>query len=304
MTDVLQAAEDIKAARTTLVADAAKAHDVILGPATGDDSTVDLGGDAGEVKTLARVMADAAGRVGLQYQFSTATNTTITPGAGKIAFNNANLALATEMAISALDVNALSFASWIASWDQSTTLLNRGQIVIQTLRGDALALVHIVDDTITGSGFYRLKIEYDGGGGSFGNLAEIAALFIKSGDRGGTFLVPAIFDGGKPLSGEIIWRQPVPKPCTFLAGLTESEGTLIGLPTADATFSLRWAAKATPLDTIEFGTATFPAGSRVPVFASGSDQVFARGDILEIAAPDPLDETLSAPSLTLVGHTL
>ncbi|MBI1201501.1 MAG: hypothetical protein GC182_03215 [Rhodopseudomonas sp.] len=300
--DVTTAVTQIGASRDQIVADAAILLGLVEGPAAGAASTVDAGGSAGILKTLARVLAEAAGRVGLQYGFSSETDTTADPGAGTVAFNNAALASVTEIAISAVDANALNLSGYIETWDQSTNLLVRGHLVIQTLDSAAIAVLHVNAAMIDGAGFYRLSVVHDGSAGAFADAADISVQFVRAGDKGGQYLAIPIFDPGKPISGEVLWSSAMPKPCIFLAGMTESYGLCKATPAADAVFGLWHAPAADPTDLTLFATATFLAGARIPTYTLGADEEFAEHDVFEVTAPNPLDATLSGASLTAVAH--
>jgi hypothetical protein len=51
----------------------------------------------------------------------------------------------------------------------------------------------------------------------------------------------------------------------------------------------------------EFATITIAAAGTTATFTNAADAVFAAGDVLELFAPTPRDDTLSGIAITLVG---
>lgn len=108
-------------------------------------------------------------------------------------------------------------------------------------------------------------------------------------DVGGTF-------SGQPEAGQIILRYPMPRPVTFPAGLTLSQGVL-GTAASDGTqavFSLK-------KDGAQFGTMTFNTGETTAAFAAASATSFAAGNVLTVVSPDPADSTLEDVGFSVVA---
>lgn len=302
--DILTAADDVKAARDTLVADTAKASATIRGPATGAESTVDLGGSTGSVKTLARTLLEAAGRVGLQYRFSTATNTTADPGAGKVTGNNASLALVTELAVSALDVNGLNHAARIVAYGDSTTLLNRARVFGAKLDASAAFEFRLVGAPILdGDGaFVRLPVAVKGTPSAFANLDDLALLFVPTGDRGGNnWVLSGWFPGdAPPAGGEALLRHEMEADVLFAAGYVGCRITSKTPVEEDAVYQIVRKDDIDDAVGTVIGTATIAEGEKVAAF-SGSEVTVEEGRFLEVRAPDPPVAGVSDLNIRMVG---
>lgn len=250
-------------------------------------------------------LSDAPARVGVQYQFSTDTDTTADPGSGYVSFNIASPSPegVTEIAVSDYDKFSLDWSGLWAGADDSTTLAWRSTLLIRQQDGDFNAAFRVNGANIDEVGWTRLQVEWVSGSGAFTQDAYLGLILTQTGDEGGTKFAASVFDPSSPVSGEVMWGAPVPTATTFLADLIESFGTCSGLATADAVFSIRKAAAGTdPASAAEFATATFAAGVREPTFACTADTDFAAGDVLVVVAPDPKDATLTRPAFTVVGH--
>ena len=99
---------------------------------------------------------------------------------------------------------------------------------------------------------------------------------------------------GRPGSGARVAKWTVPSILTFKAALPESAANADGEATGEAEFSLR-------RNGAEFATASFAAGEAIATFSNASDVNFAAGDIFEVHAPNPRDDTLSDIALTIVA---
>lgn len=302
--DILTAADDVKASRDTLVADTAKANAIIRGPATGGESTVDLGGATGSVKTLARTLLEAAGRVGLQYRFSTATDTTVDPGAGKVTGNNADLALVTELAVSALDVNGLNHAARIVAYGDSTTLLNRARVFGAKLDASAAFEFRLVGAPIlAGAGaFVRLPVAVKGTPSAFANLDELALLFVPTGDRGGNnWVLSGWFPGdAPPAGGEALLCHEMEADVLFAANFVGCRITSKTPVEEDAVYQIVRKEDINDEVGTVIGTATIAEGEKVAVF-SGSEVTVAGDKFLEVQAPDPPVAGISDLNIRMVG---
>lgn len=253
---------------------------------------------------MENLLGDAPSRVGIQMKFSAETNTAADPGDGYLALNlTSPLEGSTEIALSDVDKFGLPYRNLWLSLDDSTNAAWRATLIVRQADSDFSAVLRVNGPAIAEDGWVRLPIEWVDGAGTFVDGADVGVVPIPTGNEGGNTLAIPIFDPYKPVGGEVMWSAPVPAPMTLLAGLTESFGTCSIVPTAEAVFSLRRAAKGTDPDAaVEFGTATYAAGEREPTFDSADDVEFAAGDVLVVVGPDPQDATLVRPALTLVGH--
>lgn len=253
---------------------------------------------------MENLLSDAPSRVGMQYKFDDDTDASIEPDDGYLKFNITSPSPegVTQIVISDVDKFGLSYANLLADMDNSTTLPWRATIIIREAAGDFSGIFRVNGDSVINPNSVTFNVEWVDSTGTFTGEADLGVIMVPTGNTGGSLLALAIFDTGGPVGGEILWRGPVPKATTFLADLTESAGTCVALPTADATFTFWHAPYDDPLNLTQFASATFAAGERVPTFTCAADEEFATFDILEVRAPSPADATLSQPSFTLVGH--
>jgi hypothetical protein len=286
--EVIAAASDIKSKRDQIVIDATVLRALVQGPSSGGSSTVDTGGEAGVIKTLARVLAESAGRVGLQYRFAGAGDTTVHPGAGNIVVNNADWSAITEIAVAAADVNGLNQAGALADADASTTLLNRAQILIQTLDGATTVVLRVTGATVAGSGFYRLAVAKRSATGTISTSADVAMLIVPTGDRGGNnYEVTGSFPGDAlPAGGEhLIWhgyRAEVLYAANLPGWLVASRTP----PEEDAVYLVkRFSSIADEIGTV-LGSATLMEGELLATFSAG-EFTCGPGQFLAVCAPDP-----------------
>jgi len=286
--DTIQAAADIKTKRDQIVVDAAVLRAVVQGPATGETSTVDSGGEAGDIKTLARVMAEAAGRVGLQYRFAGAGDTTANPGAGNIVADDADWAEVGEIAVSAVDINGLSQAGALADADKSTTLLNRAQILIQPLTAGATVVLRVVGATVAGDGFYRLAVAKRSSAGTIADNAEVGMLIVPTGDRGGNnYTVSGWFPGdAMPAGGEQLIRHRCETDVLMVANFAGWSITTKTPPDEDAVYTVRtYADIDDEVGTVK-GTLTIAEGEKSAT-GSGAEFTIPDGVFFSVCAPDP-----------------
>ncbi|MCB1393240.1 hypothetical protein [Nitrobacter sp.] len=104
-----------------------------------------------------------------------------------------------------------------------------------------------------------------------------------------------VFDiPGRPGSGANVGKWVAPSTITFRADLDESRLDADVSATAESVFSIT-------KNDVEFATITIAAAGTTAAFACAADAVFAAGDVLELIAPNPRDDTLSGIAITLVG---
>ncbi len=112
---------------------------------------------------------------------------------------------------------------------------------------------------------------------------------------GGSQYDLVIWDNGKSVSDEVIFRMTMVTPVQFPTNFASSRGDAETAPTADAVYNIK-------KNGVTFGTVVFPAGIAIPVFYCTAT-TFAAGDKLTVHAPNPADATLADVSLTLIAYT-
>lgn len=112
--------------------------------------------------------------------------------------------------------------------------------------------------------------------------------------EGGTRYDLAIWDNGRAVSGEVLWRSKFTAVVQFPENLINSQGDTIVTANAAAVYRLK-------KNDVEFATVTFNVGEDEPVF-EGEATIFNPGDLLTVHAPDPQDETLSDTTITITGY--
>lgn len=121
--------------------------------------------------------------------------------------------------------------------------------------------------------------------------------FTGGGGGGGTLVELSMFAGGKPTTGELLFRHEFTAAIGIPINLANSQGSSGVAATASAIFSLK-------KNGTQFGTATWAAAGTEPTFAAVATASFAIGDVLSITAPASVDATLADISLSIVGLPL
>lgn len=104
-----------------------------------------------------------------------------------------------------------------------------------------------------------------------------------------------VFDiPGRPGSGAVVGKWVAPSVVTFRKDLAESRLDADTAATAESVFSVK-------KNDVEFATVTVAAVGTTATFTNAADAAFAAGDVLELVAPNPRDDTLSGIAITLVG---
>ncbi len=121
------------------------------------------------------------------FKYTYLTNTSSSdPGSGKLKFNNATLASATALYISETDGDSNALATWLATWDDSTSTV-KGTIVIFKDQAAANFMVFNVTGTITDNGAWdTFTVAYVASGGSFADTDTIKLFFFPKADKGDT----------------------------------------------------------------------------------------------------------------------
>lgn len=124
---------------------------------------------------------------GIEYDFSTSTDTASDPGAGNLRFNNATLSSATEIAISYTGAvsGAPDFEAMLKSWDDSTTTANRGQLLLKEASAPQNYASFRITSAITdGSTYGRFTLAHIDSGGAWLNGDTLSVEFRATGDAG------------------------------------------------------------------------------------------------------------------------
>ncbi|MDD3028845.1 MAG: hypothetical protein PHS57_00985 [Alphaproteobacteria bacterium] len=99
---------------------------------------------------------------------------------------------------------------------------------------------------------------------------------------------------GKPSTGAVIMRFPLPRAIRFLSGMALSKGVAATTATAAVSFSIR-------KNGIEFATMNFAASGTSATFTCANTTDFAAGDILTLVASSTPDDTLADIGFALAG---
>lgn len=109
---------------------------------------------------------------------------------GKFRLNNADVESVTAMAIADTTNEALNpdISSWIASWDDSTNLTNRGTVFLKKRSDPSQWLIYDVTGASTDNeGWTQLALAFvaKSGDSPFTNGDEIVVQFLRTGNRSG-----------------------------------------------------------------------------------------------------------------------
>jgi microcystin-dependent protein len=122
---------------------------------------------------------------GLDYAWNTATSGD--PGSGKVLVNNATLASATALHISETNRQAASQATYIATWDDSTSSAKGVVRILDVTAPGTNFAEYQITGTMTDVGAYdTFPVTYVGGAGTLANNAVIAVAFFATGAKGET----------------------------------------------------------------------------------------------------------------------
>lgn len=142
--------------------------------------------NASNSATAAANSAASATKNGLNYNFST-TTTMADPSAGNIRLNNATLASATAMAISAntSDSGNPSIRSFINTWDDSTTTSLRGTLrIVKASAPENFAIYNVTGATTDNTTWLQITLTHVSSSGSLSNTDAVFILFTRTGDAG------------------------------------------------------------------------------------------------------------------------
>jgi len=135
---------------------------------------------------------------GLQYKYTTYAEYVaqdFTVNAGYVAPNNSTNATTTQIIISSVDRLSADFRAFIGTWDDSTTLNNRGYITITSNLNSvaSYAVFRITGEMGENSDFtpfYAIPVAFVSGSGTFSSEATLSIEFSRTGDIGLSGVLP------------------------------------------------------------------------------------------------------------------
>lgn len=144
---------------------------------------------------------------GFEYTFST-TTTMADPTTGGVRLNNATLASVTAIAISELtaETGNPSVAAWLATFDDSTNLLDRGQIVIRKKSAqENFAIYRVTAENADNTLWKQLTVEHVESDGTISNADVVTVSFLRTGNAGadGDGAVSSV-NGIDPTGGNVL----------------------------------------------------------------------------------------------------
>ena len=155
--------------------------------------------------SAAATSAAAAKRTALFMTFDPAT-ADADPGNGKFRFNNASLPSVTQGFFDLQDATGGDITAWVASWDDSTNLGNRGTLTLVSAANNGIwAKFRITGGNVAAAGYRKVALDYIGHAGTLA-AGDFSITFEAAGDKGldgagaGDILGPA----GGVVDGEIV----------------------------------------------------------------------------------------------------
>ena len=141
-----------------------------------------------------------------QWDFDS-TTTMGNPSSGDFRLNNATIASATQIAISATtkDSGAPDLSSYIATWGNNVNASGRGTLVIKKATAPEDFALFTVNGAVTdNSTWLQVPVAYVTGSGTFSNTDDTFISFVRSGtDGAGTGTVTSIATGDGLTGGTI-----------------------------------------------------------------------------------------------------
>jgi len=120
---------------------------------------------------------------GIRYNFDAISTASSDPGTGLFKFNNAAASGTTEIYIDDLDVNSVSFASYITSWDNSTSNV-KGVIEIKSNSNSDTTICNFQLTALTDNlGWNILSVTYLSGSTPT-DTEQCSITFYRTGDKG------------------------------------------------------------------------------------------------------------------------
>jgi hypothetical protein len=173
------------------------------GSGTHADWTIVVAGPAGaQGPTGALGATGAAGAngtdPGIRWTFDTATAMSAL-ASGALRFNNATLASATAMAISANcgETGNPNVAAFIRAWDDSTNTTHRGYLLVKKSSASQNFAIYEVNGNLTdNSSWLQISIAYVAGSGSLSANDVLSVQFFRTGDKSAENNGSALIDFG------------------------------------------------------------------------------------------------------------
>jgi len=159
-----------------------------------DASVTNILAEADKTQVAFSRTGDAGNAPGLNYSFSTTTTDPVgsRPGAGVSRLNNTDASSANQAFIDNVDAFGNDVRPIMLEWDQSTTLNNRGQLLVQqTNDPDTFAVYNITGANDTSETLYmkvtltHVDSKFPGATTTFPNNAPLTWAFFRTGDAGG-----------------------------------------------------------------------------------------------------------------------
>lgn len=194
-------------------------------------------------RDLSQTYSLASARTAMFFEYDT-TTTGGDPGNGVFRFNDADLTAATALYIDDLNAAGADVSDWLATWDDSSTPGNRGQLLfINANDASIFAVFRITGANIPGAGYRTIQVAYVDHSGAFTDADNFSVEFYRAGDKGvdglgsGDVIGPAsstdgnvaLFDGatGKLIQDGGFAPQPESQNLTDIAGQTFADGDFI-----------------------------------------------------------------------------
>ena len=146
--------------------------------------------DAQLAEDSAETWADEARAAtgGFRWAFSSDT-AAVDPAVGRVAFNNNDPTLVTEMYVSALsaEVGNPDVSDWLVTWDDSTNVDTRGTIQIRKVGAPEQFLLFQLTGSIVDNGSWlKFTVSYALHSGTVTNGEQLSLGFVRAGDVGPT----------------------------------------------------------------------------------------------------------------------
>lgn len=180
---------------------------------------------------------------GVKYTWSS-TTTDADPGAGFVRYNNATIGSVTFIYIDDVDAGGNTQTAWYSTWDDSTSTLEDGFLIINENLGPIVNIFKINGTVTAAAGYYKIPVVFVSGTALADN-DSITINFARSGDTGpsGTMSLGTTTTGSAGSSVVItntgtpsaaIWNFTIPRGDTGLAATATAGTTTTGLPGTNA----------------------------------------------------------------------
>jgi hypothetical protein len=116
---------------------------------------------------------------GVTFSFST-TTTDADPGSGNIRFNNATLGSVTTIYVDNVSAQGATISSWLNTFDDRGTSLNRGFLYLMTADATGLMIAQVTGSVVDGTGYRKISVTPVTTAGTFANGVEVNMTFVAS----------------------------------------------------------------------------------------------------------------------------